>query len=96
MTEGTSTGGQSADAFHQLLADRARRLNEENTELRAEVQRLQRALHFWLPCVPVNDPEIAERASSDAYLLVGFDPRHQAELDAEARGWISVRHPPQK
>lgn len=77
---------ESDELYHQLLSDRAKRLNDENVELRAEVQRLQRALHFWLPGVPANDPEIAERASSDAFLLVGFDPRHPVELDAEARG----------
>lgn len=78
-----------------LLADRAKKLKDENEQLLDEIERLQRALHFWLPPVPANDPEIAQRASNDAYLLIGFDPRHPAELDAEARGWITLRAPPQ-
>jgi hypothetical protein len=93
--EGTGSAGHPADVFHQLLADRAQKLAGENVELLAEVQRLQRALHFWLPTVPADDPEIAERVSHDIDLLIGFDPRNPVELDAEARGWTRLRHPPQ-
>lgn len=67
----------------------------ERDELRAEVQSLQRALHFWLPAVPVSGPyEIAQRCGDDAMLLVGYDPTQPVELDAEARGWITLHlHP---
>lgn len=67
----------------------------ERDELRAEVQRLQRALHFWLPGVPASGPEeIAQRCGDDAMLLVGYDPTDPVELDAEARGWIKLQESP--
>lgn len=58
-------------------------------ELQAEVQRLQRALDFWMPQVPGNDPEIADRAGDDAYLLAGFEG--PTEKSAEDLGWITLR-----
>lgn len=59
--------------------------------MHAEVQRLQRALAFWLPLVPADDSEIEDRAGDDAMLLVGFDgPMHPC---AEELGWIKLRPP---
>lgn len=65
-------------------------------QLRSDIQRLQRALQFWLPGVPADDDEIAERVGNDAMLLVGY----QGDDDgcAESLGWIHLRtlstHPP--
>ena len=62
---------------------------EERDELRAEVKRLQRALHFWLPHVPAKGShEVLTRVGDDAMLLACYDPTEPVELDAEARGWI--------
>lgn len=75
-----------------LLRDAA----EEIEQLRAEVQRLQRALHFWLPHVPATGSyEILMRTGDDAMLLAGYDPTEPVELDAEARGWITLNAQPQ-
>lgn len=67
---------------------------QENQRLEAEVQRLQRALAFWLPCVPAEGPEeVLIRTGDDAMLLVGYDPTEN-EPTAEERGWISLaQHP---
>lgn len=99
----------SGDNAIKLLAQIAR-LEHERDQLRGnlslaeeglanatqEIQRLQRALHFWLPHVPADGPEeIAKRCGDDAMLLVGFDPTDPVELDAEARGWIELQVPAQ-
>lgn len=60
-------------------------------ELEAEITRLQIALNFWLPGVPADDPEIADRAGDDAMLLAGLDT--PAVPDAEDLGWIKLREP---
>jgi len=65
------------------------RYADELKETAAEVQRLQRALCFWLPCVPAEDSEIAERAGDDAFLLCGYEG--PAEPSAEDLGWVSRR-----
>jgi hypothetical protein len=57
----------------------------------AEIERLQRALAFWLPGVPGSDRQIAERAGEDAALLAGYDGD---EYSAEERGWIRLREAP--
>jgi hypothetical protein len=59
-----------------------------------EVQRLQHALSFWMPCVP--DPgEVmvgaCERLMDDAMLLAGHDGPD--EKSAEALGWIKLQPP---
>jgi len=67
-------------------------------ELRAEVLRLQTALHFWLPSMPVECPEeIADRIGTDAHLLAGFNAK-TVESDAQSRGWITLNagHPSDK
>ena len=61
---------------------------QENRNLRAEVQALQKALNFWLPCVPGVHSERDERIASDAGLLAGFDG--DIEETAEAKGWIAL------
>ncbi len=60
-----------------------------DADLLAEIARLQAALNFWLPRVPEDDPEIAERAGNDAFLLTCFDG--PSEKSAEERGWITLR-----
>lgn len=65
------------------------RRGKEIEHVRAEVQRLQRALQFWLPGVPADDDEIATRAGDDAMLLVGYQGDDDA--CAESLGWIRLR-----
>lgn len=69
-------------------------LYDEIRELQAEVQRLQRALNFWLPVVPAHGPEVlADRIGHDAGLLVGYEPDGDHERDqqtAEELGWIRL------
>jgi len=65
---------------------------KERDELRRQVQRLQIALNFWMPGVPVDDPEIAKRAAEDAHLLAGLDVPN--ERSAEEIGWLALRQPP--
>jgi hypothetical protein len=55
-------------------------------ELLAEIEQLQRALHFWLPSVPPTDGPIADRIEKDAWLLSGYDG--EPEADAQTLGWI--------
>ena len=60
-----------------------------------ENQRLQRALCFWMPCVP--DPgEVhegcCERLMDDSYLLAGYDG-DLSEKSAEELGWIKLQSP---
>ena len=57
------------------------------TDLEAEIQRLQRALAFWLPHVPSSGSERATRCGDDARLLVGYAGR--LDPDAEYLGWIT-------
>lgn len=63
-------------------------------ELQEEVQRLQRALNFWLPSVPQDGPEeIADRIAHDAHLLIGYEPDGDDPIDAkdaEQLGWIRL------
>jgi hypothetical protein len=60
----------------------------ENGELRAEVQRLQKALDFWLPSIPVEESPRSERAAKDAWLLAGFEG--PVMESAEDLGWIKM------
>lgn len=64
-------------------------LVKRSPEQSAEIQRLQRALAFWLPGVPDNDPEISDRAGDDAYLLCGYEG--EQEPTAQQLGWIKLR-----
>lgn len=60
-----------------------------------EVQRLQRALNFWLPSMPDRElpPELEKRLGDDIMLLVGYDG--EMEPEAEERGWITLNAEPQ-
>ena len=64
--------------------------DDEVRDLEAEVQRLQRALMFWLPLVPSSDSPAAERCGDDAMLLGGYDGPD--EECAEALGWITFNY----
>jgi len=64
-------------------------MEQRNTELQRQVERLQRALSYWMPCVPGDDAEIALRAGDDAYLLSGYSGPD--EPTAEELGWITLR-----
>jgi len=44
----------------------------QQQELLAEIQRLQRALAFWLPQVPSEDHSLHARAAHDSFLLAGY------------------------
>lgn len=70
-------------------------LYDEIRELQEEVQRLQCALHFWLPGVPATGPDAyVERIAHDAYLLIGWEPEGDVEKTAEELGWITLQvHP---
>lgn len=61
-------------------------------ELFDEIQRLQKALNFWLPSVPVNGPqEVVNRIAHDAHLLAGYNELEvPEEQDAEQLGWIKL------
>lgn len=69
---------------------------DEIRDLQDEVQRLQRALNFWLPSVPQEGPEeIADRISHDASLLVGYETDGDDPIDAkdaEQLGWIILNY----
>ncbi len=77
----------AADAFTSALNTQQAEI-EERDRL---IEKLQRALAFWLPCVPGNDAEVALRAGDDAFLLSGFGgPQEQS---AEELGWVKLRTP---
>ena len=69
----------------RLLLENAR----ENERMRVEIYALQKALSFWLPCVPGVHSERDERIASDAGLLYGFDG--DLEETAEGKGWIALQ-----
>ncbi len=69
----------------RLLLENAR----ENERMRVEIYALQKALSFWLPCVPGVHCERDERIASDAGLLYGFDG--DLEETAESKGWIALQ-----
>lgn len=58
--------------------------------LRAKIDKLQRALWFWLPSIPPEDPEIGERTATDTLLLIGLQGEVRNET-AESLGWIHLR-----
>lgn len=60
-------------------------------ELFAEIERLQKALAFWLPHRPATElpKDLAERLEHDIALLVGY--MGKMEPDAEELGWIDLR-----
>lgn len=41
--------------------------------LLAEIERMQKALAFWMPDVPPEDHPLYKRVANDLYLLVGCD-----------------------
>lgn len=65
------------------------KLQAENKRQADEIERLQIALDFWLPSVPSDDAEIAERAGNDAMLLTGLDV--DTGMSAEELGWTVLR-----
>lgn len=66
--------------------------DERIASLEAEVQRLQGALSFWLPGVPVDLPDVlADRVAFDAVLLTGYEG--EIESSAEDLGWLALQPP---
>lgn len=69
-------------------------LRQDIVDLYAEIHRLQRALNFWMPCVP-NPGEVpegcCERLMDDSSLLAGFDG--PTEKTAEELGWVKLQPP---
>ena len=61
----------------------------ERDELAHEIQKLQKALAFWLPNVPSKDSKFAERCANDAYLLAGCEG--EIEPSAQKLGWIKTQ-----
>ena len=76
----------------QLEAALADCMGERAEELK-EIEALQRALAFWHPGVPMDDPEMAARAGDDAWLLSGYDGL--SEPSARELGWITRRSAPE-
>jgi hypothetical protein len=72
-------------------ANEVERLRTERDELLKRIQNLQRALNFWLPCVPAacRDERIVDRIAYDADLLAGYEG--PAVDTAEELGWIRLR-----
>jgi hypothetical protein len=71
------------------------KLERDLREAEEFIEKLQRALNFWMPCVP--DPgEVPEgcckRLMDDSYLLAGFDG--PTEKTAEDLGWVKLQPPP--
>ena len=70
-------------------------LRKQNVELQSELafershrNQLQKALNFWLPCVPSEPEEISKRVADDAMLLMGYGGHD--EQSAEQLGWLSL------
>lgn len=85
---------EAADMIIQLRGNLS--LAEEGlANATQEIQRLQRALNFWLPGMPDRDlpPELETRLGDDIALLVGYDG--EMEPEAEQRGWITLNAEPQ-
>src|ERR1039457_3131272 len=63
---------------------------DHETEYMAEIQRLQRALCFWLPHMPAEPPtpHIDEKLESAIWLLAGYNG--PIEAGAEELGWIKT------
>lgn len=57
-------------------------------EDRAEIQKLQKALFFWLPNVPAMDGAVGDRIADDAWLLAGYEG--DSVQSAEQLGWIKL------
>ena len=70
------------------VVDVARNGIDEIMRLRRKVQRLQRALYFWLPGVG-GAGAMNERIAEDAGLLYGL--ALPAEPTAEQLGWIKLQ-----
>ena len=86
----------SVDDLQHALREHRRgtaliKANELIVDQANEIAELQRALAFWLPHVPGNDTEIADRAGDDAMRLCGYNG--EDEVCAETRGWITLRKP---
>jgi len=64
----------------------------ERADFLAEIQRLQKALNFWLPSVPMDgDKSIIDRIAHDAQLLAGYNELEvPEEKDAQTMGWIEL------
>lgn len=58
--------------------------------LLSKIDKLQRALWFWLPSIPPEDPEIGERTATDTLLLIGLEGAVSHDT-AESLGWIHLR-----
>ena len=67
---------------------------EDFRQAQQEIHQLQRALMFWLPCVPAEgEQKIIDRIAHDAFLLVGYEPSGddpQDEKSAQELGWIEL------
>ena len=69
----SDTPAELADAILALLAAApTTQAAPQQQELLAEIQRLQRALAFWLPQVPSEDHPLQERIAHDAFLPAGY------------------------
>lgn len=79
---------KSRDKYAELYREAMR----EITANEAEIQRLQCALAFWLPCVPADYPEgaVADRICNDSFLLGGYEGDFTAK-SAEDLGWIRLQ-----
>lgn len=70
------------------VMDEGCNLERELAAEKALVEKLQRELCVWLPCIAGEKSEAGERAAEGSYLLAGY--MGPLEPDAEERGWIVV------
>jgi hypothetical protein len=89
-----SIGAEAADEIDRLalIEIKYHNLCHVLNEQAAEIERLQRALAFWLPGVPSSGSGRATRCGNDAMLLVGYPKGMELEPGAEDLGWITFRY----
>ena len=76
-------------------AQEVKTLQNERDEMDEQIQNLQCALDFWLPCVPevCKDEKIIDRIFHDGYLLAGYEG--PVVESAEDLKWITITAEPQ-
>lgn len=81
----------NSDNDQPKRGDGLRSVMRQRDEAWAQIERLQCALNFWLPCIPENEPEGSQRflrIAHDADLLVGYEG--PLVDTAEGLGWVKL------
>jgi hypothetical protein len=76
------------DDDNLALSESVTKLGARIAELEQLVEQLQKAVAFWLPHVPPEDTERAERISKDTFLLIGYEG--PMVPGAEELGWVKL------